>query len=228
MYTIQNEETFNFSMLNLETNETIYFHGLDELLRFLMQKQQCSFIFYDERYYNPYLDGFNATGHDLMVVSKYNVCTKMVDYSMVLRPYRFFDKYGHVYDVRIHHKTLIKMKKEYWADRRLAKMPNYTFRRGPVPGTSVHYRGHFLRHMKTTNEIRQNSIPEYKAFVRNSRNPANLVSVYDDIPVLREKCWKSHTKERHQWAKHLKGSKVPDKYALNDFFNLDDVDIDET
>lgn len=75
------------------------------------------------------------------------------------------------------------------------------FRVDPVPGTG---RGPFrvyCRSPKTTNEIRQNADPEIDQFVRGSRKPKNLPSLYDDIFRKSEKSWKSQGKRRHQWER---------------------------
>lgn len=224
MFDIVKKEIFEFSMLNLVKNETIYFKDLEELLSFLAKRQShwVDFCNPEDSFKNEYLDCLNLTGYDRYFFETWNTQTKTFDVSSKLKPYMFFDKDGNFYDVRIHHRNLVKRSKELWWERKYSRMPKYTFRRGPVPGTGVHYRGHFLRHMKTTNELRANSIPEYKEYIRAKRKKGNLPTVYDDIPICRQRSWKEKTKERHQWAKHFNGSKVPDKYSLSDFFNYDE------
>lgn len=230
MYEIEKETVYEFSMLNLITNEKKFFLNLEELMCFLVKKQNLisSWLILDDenKFNNIYLDCFNETGYDRRIVRTYNFRTKEYDYSTELKPYMFFDRDNNLYDVRVHFKNLLKRRTEEDYLRRMERKPDYIFRSGPVPGTNKKYRGHFLRHVKTTNELRANSIPEHKEYIRSKRNRANLPTVYDDIPIIRQRSWKEKTKERHQWAKHFKGAKVPDKYKSNDFFNIDEEDYE--
>ena len=226
MYENITEKKFEFSMLNLETNQIIYFETLEELLNFLTKKQSnwVNFFKSEDSFENEYLDHLNLTGYDRYFVNVWNNQKGIIEITSKLKPYMFFDKNGNFYDVRIHHKNLLKRSQKLWMERKLARIPEYTFRKGPVPGTNIKYKGRYYRHPKTANELRSNSIPEYKEFIRGKRKPANLPTLYDDIDICIQRCWKEKTKERHQWAKHFKNSKIQDKYSMNDFFNIDDID----
>lgn len=231
MFNIESAKVvFDFYMLDLKTKEKKFFKDLEELLNFLAKFQNVCFWDIDSdtiNYHNIYLDGFNETGYDRQIVRTWNSRTKDFDYSTQLKRYMFFDKNENLYDVRIHLNLLKKKRKDLDWERKLSKLPNYIFRRGPVPGTNITYRGHYLRHVRTANELRANSIPENKEYIRSKRKPSCLPTLYDDIPVINQKSWKEKTKERHQWAKHFHGAKVPDKYCLSDFFDIDDLEEED-
>lgn len=120
-----------------------------------------------------------------------------------LRKYLFFDGLFRIIDVRQFSKEILnyvypKQKRTLYKWKYI-ELPQ--FRNGPIPytGYSKHYCG--LRHMKTTNERRQNCAPELKEFVRAKRNKGNLPNAWDDIFRPYSKCWKDCTKKRKQWMK---------------------------
>lgn len=75
----------------------------------------------------------------------------------------------------------------------------YHYRKTPVPSTSSRHRFSYnIKHPKTTNEIRQNSIPSYKIFVRGKRR--KLPTSWDDMMFSYQRSWKRQ-KKRKQWMK---------------------------
>lgn len=73
----------------------------------------------------------------------------------------------------------------------------FHYRVDPVPGTGHCKYYHFYRRIKTSNEIKQNSIPEYKNFVRPNRR--RLPTAWDNICRSTQKGWKEQSKKRKQW-----------------------------
>lgn len=93
---------------------------------------------------------------------------------------------------------------DYYPKKRRRKdssnVHNFEFRKAPVPRTGKYGHKYYLRAVRTTNEIRLNSIPEHQPFVRPSRRPHNLPNLYDDIwRDYHSKSWKDCTKKRKQW-----------------------------
>jgi hypothetical protein len=89
----------------------------------------------------------------------------------------------------------------YWQ----ARHKNYLgFRNGPVPWTGVCFRGigSLIRGPRTTQELR--SACAEPEFTRPSRR--NLPTAWDDAFRRPERCWKSQTRRRKQWMRHVKFS----------------------
>ena len=86
-------------------------------------------------------------------------------------------------------------KSNYWAKCEDV----YRFRQDPVPG--IHTRrgrySKYLRHVKTTAELRANADKEYEKYVRPKRK--HLPTLYDDIPRGYQKSWKRQSKKKKQW-----------------------------
>lgn len=78
----------------------------------------------------------------------------------------------------------------------------YIYRIGPVPNLRKKTKIKHLRRMKTTSEIRENAAPEYRMFVRGSRN--NIPTYYDDKPRTFSRSWKDQCKTKYQWDKPQK------------------------
>ena len=229
MYIIEKEEVYKYKMLNLKTKKETFFKDLESLLDFLKLGQQTFYFLTlfenneDEYYNNMYLDNCNITGYDRRIVKKYNSQTKDFDYSTELKEYMFYDSDNNVIDVRYYAKNIKRRAEVYREEQRWNNKPNYIFRRGPVPGTTNKYRGHYCRYLKTTREKRYSCALEHKPYVRAKRNYANIPDTYDDHFVTYRHDWKANSKSRKQWGRHLKGTKTISKYDYNDFFEYEDL-----
>ncbi len=62
---------------------------------------------------------------------------------------------------------------------------------------------HYYRCVKTTNEIRNNAIPEYEQYVRGRRKVSHLITAWDDYLVHTEKNWK-RLKISKQYMKNIR------------------------
>lgn len=81
----------------------------------------------------------------------------------------------------------------------------FKFRQTPVPSTGKHHHGHYYRRFSMT---KQNQIMRSDpTFVEEAGKERGSKSDYDpwiqETVRERDKCWKSYTKKRHQWEKHL-------------------------
>lgn len=169
--------------------------------------------------HNQYLDDINM-GNDMKVYRiphSYQVEDTGewgVEYEEIWTPrdYIFFDGLGRYIDFRIYKKEIQKLRNAGDVEYNVIKVPKKKrnkwffynqnkpeFRNGPVPGTGHGYNRRWLRHVKTTNERRQNSDPEVYDYVRPARRPNALPNLYDDIPRQYSKSWKDCTKKRKQW-----------------------------
>lgn len=153
------------------------------------------------------VQNLNMNGNDILVVWD-KLQSRQADYTT--RRYLFVSKTDNrIIDIRHWEKEIKERAKSlanesyhFWYPQYLMKKHGGSvppFRQGPVP--SIHKMGSYggLRHMKTTNERRQNSDPEVKQFVRGSRRPHTLVNAYDDIWRSYSRSWKDNKKVRHQW-----------------------------
>lgn len=199
-------QTNKFHMLNEKKNETIYFESFEEMLDFVAIGCHIHSFLTLDSYENIYLDYIDLTGHDYVFVKKYNLQTKDFVTSAEKCIYMFFDNKGNILDLRQNVTSIHKRYLEYCEKKRHLLAPKHEFRNGPVPGTSVKYRGRIVRHPKTLNEKKQNAIPEYKDYIRSKRKSKRLPDVYDDDFIRPEKSWKDKTKSRKAWAKHEKNA----------------------
>lgn len=125
--------------------------------------------------------------------------------SNVLREYVIFDDTFRIIDIRDYADKIfafdMKNRKCKWKSKKhIYEMEKNLprFRKDPIPRTSHKWRfGSFYRYPRTTQEIRNNSIPEYEQFVRKKRK--QIPTAYDDIPRGQSRSWKDQSKKRKQW-----------------------------
>ena len=229
MYIIEKEKSYKYSMKDLKNEKEIFFENLDELLEFLRKGEHIFSIhnIFDEDSDNRniYIKECNLTGSDRYVYKDYDRIKKEFVYKTELKRYMFFDSKGNVIDVKIFAGRVRKLYENYLKEHRFDKKPKYIFRKGPVPNTNLkkRYRGSYYRHLRTTNEKRMACDKEMKKFVRGKRSFSMIPDLYDDKVIPNYKTWKTHTKERKQWAKHFHGVGNVDKYDPY-FFSDEDLD----
>ena len=149
-----------------------------------------------KKYCNRFLEDYNCTMNDTKVYCDWTD-------KAFKRTYVVFDNMFRIIDVRMYEKEILgytppKNRKRKWR-KPIYKYYEKTrpeFRKGPVPHTGGRY-GRYYRHPRTFNEIRQNSNPEYKDFVRGERK--HLPTVWDDKVRGQSRCWKDQSKKRKQW-----------------------------
>lgn len=223
----------------------ISFDTYIELVNYLAQFNVGSHISWR---YNTFLDRVGANKNDVYRAS-------ILDYPTVTylpRDYRVLEGNTSVYgpslikDVlnrtvnsEMLHDTFKKInpkRRSKWHRWDLPKSAYPEFRRGPMPYIHKHHRYYSYRRVRTTNEIRQSVIPEYKDFVRKSRGK-HLPSLYWDEPMRdwRNDGWKKQGKRRHQWenkvitfsnhkfGKGIYVEKLCDS-TLNDFDTVENLD----
>ena len=188
-----------------------YFPTFQDALKFLASHQKQSCVDFDV--HNAYLDDINL-GNDKKFYWYKNPCWKdevndyLNDgYIYTKRKYIFVDDDNRYIDFRLYNEEIENLAKtgdikyECIPKQRTGrgKPSGLIFRVDPVPGTGLN-RHHckWLRHIKTTNEKRQNSDPEVESFIRPARRSNNLPSLYDDIPRHCSRSWKDN-KKRKQW-----------------------------
>lgn len=190
-----------------------YFPTMRDALKFLASNEESSTWSPIGR--NEFLDRINL-GNDETIFSYINPrwSDEIYDYlhdGKIYGPrkYIFVDGEDRYIDFRIYRDEIKKLAREGDTDyecypkrkKRWSRYPSakFRFRIDPVPGTG-HWRKYcWLRHVRTTNERRQNSAPEIKEFVRPARRAHNLPTVYDDIRRGQSRSWKDCTKKRKQW-----------------------------
>lgn len=204
MFEIITSQTKKYRMVDAKKNQTVYFNTFEEMLEFVAKGCTTRFFQSVNSYNNIYLDFIDLTGYDYAFVYKYDMTKKDFIVCSEKCIYMFFDKDDNVLDLRTYSKNIHKRYLAFCRRKRDELAPEYTFRRGPVPGTGVCYHSFSLRHPKTYNEKRLNATPEYKDYIRTKRKPNYLPDVYDDIFIRPEKSWKDKTKSRKSWAKHEK------------------------
>lgn len=168
--------------------------------------------------HNQYLDDINM-GSDMKVYrvphsyqdAKTGEWDVEYQETWVEREFIFIDGLGRYIDFRIYKKEIQKLKDAGDIKYKIIRIPKkkrnkwffrnnkHEFRKGPVPGTGHHGGYRWLRHVKTTNERRQNSDPEIYEYIRPARRCNALPNLYDDIPRQYSKSWKDCTKKRKQW-----------------------------
>lgn len=210
-----------YYVFNIVSNKLIIeLSGKDELIHWFARSQNSKkeWSWDSSKYNNKYLDNLNITGEDTYLLSTYT--SDGFNYDYVTREYMVIDGYNRVIDVRLFYKDILAEAKRlsnipYKYDRgswyisamRRDVGKNYNgakFRQEPVPYIR-HRRGYkFYRRIRTTNELRQNTAPEMKEFVRASRREHNLPTSWDERSRHIDNCWKSQRKCRKQWMKNLR------------------------
>ena len=172
------------------------YDGLEKLIEGIAIKYNHT-CWYNDRVGNCLLDEYNCTMCD--TINHMEVAGGQ----QTLRRYVVFDDLFRIIDVRMYRKKILSYgchfrPRKYKPHSKAAydEKTKPEFRRGPVRGTGGRY-GHYYRHPKTFAEIRNNSIPEYKQFVRKSR--IELPTVWDDLVRNQSRCWKDQGKKRKQW-----------------------------
>ena len=175
-------------------------YGLQDLIKHIAIWNYISADFDDvsceTRYkkQNTILNHYNCTTNDKEYVFSYD---DLEQSKMYLRPYIIFDENYRIIDVRNYKNEILACDKPR---RNYQSFEKYKpeFRKGPVPRTGkCCLKIRSLRHPKTTQEIRQNSIPEYNDFVRDKRK--HIPTIYDDIFRHCDRSSKSQSKKRKQW-----------------------------
>lgn len=181
-----------------------YFEDEDALYRFIKGTYH---IDWEGKYRNYYLEYINLNGNDMILSwSGYD------KQELVLRPYLFITEENRIIDPRIWKDKIEEELKEenpqiepiddelQYGDilyKKYGKTP-FRYRIDPVP--HIWHRGKRycgIRHPKTYQEIKKNSDPDYKEFVRPKRR--NLPTSWDDIPRNTQRSWKEQSKKRKQW-----------------------------
>lgn len=160
---------------------------------------------------NHYFDEINCNGNDTINYFGVKNDDQTTHYT---RRYMFIDDDNCIIDIRDYYQEALKRYKngayEYhnddvceeleYGDVLIQRWSKQTFRYriDPVPNVRYGggYRGYY-RHIKTTQENRQNTDPDYKDYVRSKRK--NLPTCWDEIPRCLQKSWKKQSKKRKQW-----------------------------
>ena len=204
---IENKNEVKIYLFDFHKNAYVReFENEEELINFLAKTYHCSFF---GEYRNPYIDSINMNGNDTETF--YNIFDVI---GHTVRKYLFIDKNNRIIDVRKYKDVVLERykalreKKEKDQENFWTSLSHgdklyvydgtpYRYRMDPVPHL-IRRRGcSWLRHMRTTQELRQNSIPEYKEYVHSKRN--YIPTLYDDIPRETQRCWKAQSKKRKQW-----------------------------
>jgi hypothetical protein len=218
MFKTQNKSEIIY-LCSISAGGWIYkFPSILDVLKFLAANDHK--LWFEDKNKNQYLEDINM-GKDMKIYHDVHYYrnketgeweTQEKDI-LVLRDYMFIDGFGRHIDFRIYKKEIQILKNSGNIDYNVIKAPRRkrrkkiyypekpNFRNGPVPYTGNSYHRKWYRHVKTTNEKRQNSDPEIYEYIRPSRRPDALPSLYDDIPRRYSKSWKDCTKKRKQWMK---------------------------
>lgn len=187
---------------------TSVFDSEEDLINFLAKTYSKSWL---NGLTNPYIDSVNMNGND--TENNYNWFGEQTAY---VRRYIFIDDNDRIIDVRKYKDEAIKRfeakcertakeREEFWTSlqhgdvliNKYDKIP-YRYRMDPVPNLIRRRVGcHWLRHMKTTQELRMYGDEEHRKYARARRK--NIPTVYDDIPRGTQRCWKEQSKKRKQW-----------------------------
>ena len=189
------------------------FSTLDDALKFVASKGKYSYnsneySFFKEisfgddlyrveeyhQYYDEYLDRY-IYSPDVKYYSRRYMFIDGMNRILDLRNY--LDKIDFFYENRDFNYDYYPKKRRWKGSKNIH---NFEFRKDPVPGTGKYGRKCYFRAVRTTNEMRLNSIPEHQPFVRPSRRPHNLPNLYDDIwRDYHNRSWKDCTKKKKQW-----------------------------
>ena len=114
--------------------------------------------------------------------------------------YKIIDENNNIIDTRPYIKCYLDILQQRLQERRALPKPIWK-------GTSTERRS-FYRHPRTTNEKRQNILPDDERWMRENGyhvkqrgHRKHLPTVYDDILVNIPRCWKDRTKQKTQYAK---------------------------
>ena len=206
MYTNnQNTKTYLFDFY--KNRYVVEFDCEEDLINFLGQAFYKSFW---EGYRNHYFDEINCNGNDMVNFAG----IKNGEDACYIRRYMFIDENNRIIDVRNYYQEAFDRYKKgmykyrydnvcddlQYGDILVQRWSKQTFRYriDPVPNIrhGGGYRG-YIRHMKTTQELRQNADVEYEEFVRPKRR--KLPTCWDDIPRGLQRSWKKQSKKRKQW-----------------------------
>mgnify|MGYP006894313069 CR=1 FL=1 len=198
------QKNTKYYLIDLLNNSQKTFKDKDELIFFL--KRGYSIIFQEGRE-DQYLEDINMNGNDLSIYSDSSGENRL------LRRYMFLDSDNRILDIRKWKKEIEEFnyrnyRKQNPKNKKFAyeikQEKSYMFRKDPVPniGNLKGYKRYY-RHMRTTQERRYASAPEYKPYVRAKRNTSNLPDVYNDIYRHYDSSWKNK-KIKNQWMKNCK------------------------
>lgn len=197
MYQIQ--KSTKYYIYNCKKQAYIYVaDNWNELIAYIAQFNYHPW-YSDKKMCNRFLEDFNCTMNDTRVY-----CDWTSEYSD-LREYIVFDADFRTIDMRMFEKEILayqrpKNYKRKYKTKALEYKYEKTkpeFRNGPVPYTGGKWGGHYYRHPKTLNEMKQNCDVEYRKYARKSR--LHLPSVWDELYRENSRCWKDQSKKRKQW-----------------------------
>ena len=203
------------------------FNSIDDVVRFIAEdlrhKKDNMFLFKSERDQSEFLERIcmNINECNKSVYEHYDkLGWSEIEWSVLISVpcYMYIDADNRVIDMRLYRKEIERIaysdepnnyqstsfSKRRGSRRRWHEHENYKYRQTAVPGTGKKWRRHtkVYRHVKTTQELRYNTNPEYEPFVRNRRK--HLPTVYDDIVIEKSKSWKDCTKRKNQWKERTK------------------------
>jgi hypothetical protein len=194
MYNIK--QTKKHYLYNCSTNKYLGFYdSFEEMLESIAYFNQ--YDIWSNKIINPILENFNCTFNDTESCFVYSECIER------MKQYVVFDEDFRIIDIRVYSNKILNYGISRIKSTKKSKQKIYyekskpEFRKEPVPHTSSNYHGNYFRKPKTMQEIRNNSNPEYKNFVRAKRK--HLRTTYDDIFRNNSKCWKDQSKKRKQW-----------------------------
>ena len=197
MYQIQKQT--KYYIYNCRKQAYLYVaENWNDLIEYLAQFNHNQF--YSNKKTNSFLDDYNCTMNDTKVY-----CNWFDEYWSSLREYVVFDDDFRIIDMRLFEKEILayerpKSAKRKWKNKALEYKYEKTkpeFRNGPVPRTGSKRGGHYYRHPKTLNEMRQNCDEEKRKYARKSR--LHLPTVWDELYRDTSRCWKDQSKKRRQW-----------------------------
>lgn len=145
----------------------------------------------------------NFTGKGNYLLEEYNCTGKdTINYfrveGRIARKYIVFDSSFRIIDMRIYKDKILKSNAIPKFRRFTSSKNKPEFRKGAVPFTGrYHKRSHECRHPHTFQEIRNNTNPEYKEYIRGRRK--HLPTVWDDLYNKPSYSWKNQSKKRKQW-----------------------------
>lgn len=193
------------------------FHSEEALIDWLVFTTRETYHWFEDKIKDTYLDEIALSTNDMMDSVDFKTLTSTTCH----RRYMFYDGHNRIIDARIYWpevKEKFIHRKEHKYDHRVADDAirgdvyrryswargneyRYTFRCGPVPGTSYHRRGHYYRRPHTFNEMKLNTDPDYGTYTRAKRK--HLPDAWDDFcrSDWDSHNWKDNTKKRKQWMK---------------------------
>ena len=147
------------------------------------------------------------------VISRIDLSGNDIDEFGNAKRFIVYDEYDRIVDIR----DIAKYAKEtahvganrYGWNRNWTPFPShlYKFRQAPVPHTGWTW-GNYYRRPRYVPTMRQNSIPEYKAFVRPKAALRNETFWWDDHVRCIQRSWKVQSKKKRQWMSSTKDNKL--------------------